>query len=216
MRSFCFILLLFTLTIVVDLPYFVILKNIPKYFERIRQAKTPDDKFATDFVKNTLNFKSSNDLRLITVLKNMCFLDDSGHPLQLYKDFRSETTFPSLAIGKGLKNAFSSLYAKDVKIHEKDEATIKGHVIATTGDNDTSSTVRLITQSFVGLVKLSSFEQEKSSALSEEERQNLPIKLPQNNSGKFNLTHTIVLNLPTTTTKEVYDAIFKSLKENLS
>ena len=199
-----------------DLTYFVILGNIRKYFERIRQAKTPDDKFSPDFIRSTLNFKSSNDQRLINVLKSMQFIDDSNHPLQLYRNFRSETTFPSISIAEGLKNAYPSLYARNEKIHERNEDEIKGHVMAITGEKGDASTVRLITQSFVTLSKLSNFQQKKKSALSEDEKQNLPAIISSPNTGKFNLTHTIVLNLPTTTTKEVYDAIFKSLKENLS
>ncbi|EIJ65676.1 hypothetical protein BD31_I2012, partial [Candidatus Nitrosopumilus salaria BD31] len=103
----------------VDLPYFSTLGNIPKYFERIRQAKTPEDKFSPDFVKSTLNFSSGNDQKLIGVLKAMRFIDESNHPLQLYRDFRSETTSPYESIGKGMKNAFLSLYARDENLHDR-------------------------------------------------------------------------------------------------
>ena len=197
-----------------ELPYFATLSNIPKYFDSIRKAETPDDKFSTNFVKSTLNFSSSNDLRLISVLKAMEFIDDSGHPLQLYRDFRSETTAKSDAIAKGVKNAYSALYIRNVGVHECAEDEIKGHVIAVTDEKETSNLVRLITKSFVTLVTLANFTPEKSSQLTEGEKPSPTIIEPPTNN-KFNLTHTIILNLPTTTTKEVYDAIFKSLKENL-
>ena len=199
----------------VDLPYCSVLGNIQKYFERIKQAKTPDDTFSQTFLKNTLNFKSSNDHRLINLLKAMRFIDDTNHPLQLYRDFRSETTLPSIAIGKGLKNAFSSIYARDEEAHKKNDGDIKGHVIAITGEDDSAATVRLITQTFMTLSKISKFEYETNSVLSGKVKHNLPVIIPST-EGKFNLTHTIILNLPTTTTQEVYDAIFKSLKENLA
>jgi len=199
----------------VDLPYCSVLGNIQKYFERIKQAKTPDDRFSPNFLKNTLNFKSNNDNRIIGLLKAMKFIDESSRPLQLYRDFRSETVLPSVVIGKGLKNAYSSLYARDEEIHKKSDEDVKGHVIAVTGSDENAPTVRLITQTFVILSKISKFEEEQQSILSEKEKQNLPVTVSDIGK-KFNLTHTIVINLPTTTTQEVYDAIFKSLKENLS
>ena len=195
------------------LPYFSILSNIPKYFDRIREAETPDS-FSANFIKSTLNFSTSNDRKLISVLKAMKFIDGSSHPLQLYQDFRSETSPKSEALAKGIKNAYDLLYARNVSVHECADKEIKGHVIAVTGEKEDSGVVRLITKSFRALIGLAKFQSEESSLLTESEKQNLPVAQSSTNN-KFNLTHTIVLNLPTTTTKEVYDAIFKSLKENL-
>ena len=197
-----------------ELPYFSILNKIPKYFERIREAETPADRFSISFIKSTLNFSSSNDQRLISVLKAMEFIDDSGHPLRLYRDFRSETLPKSKAVAQGIKNAYAALYARNVNVHECADDEIKGHVIAITDEKEDSDVVRLITKSFSALVNLAEFQSEENSPLTESEKQNLPAVQSSTNN-KFNLTHTIVLNLPTTTTKEVYDAIFKSLKENL-
>ena len=197
-----------------SLPYFGILGNIPKYFEQIKQAKAPEDRFSLDFVKNTLGFSSSNDQRLIGVLKAMNFLDSSGNPLKLYHDFRAEPGSPYESIGMGLKNAYHSIYARDENLHRRTNDEIKGHVMAVTGEKEGATTVRLITQSFKALAEIAKFGTEKKSPLTETEKQHPPIPTDPTSTG-LNLTHTIVLNLPTTTTKEVYDAIFKSLKENL-
>ena len=196
------------------LPYFSILGNIPKYFDRIKEAGTPADKFSASFVKETLEFKSSNDQKLIRVLKAMKFIDVSGQPLTLYRNFRSETSSKSNAIAEGIKHAYAALYARHANVHKCTEDEIKGHVIGVTDEKEDSTVVRLITKSFIALVDLAKFQSEKSSPLTEDEKQNLPA-VQSSTDDKFNLTHTIVLNLPTTTTKEVYDVIFKSLKENL-
>ena len=82
-----------------DLPYCSVLSNIPKYFEKIRKAETPKDKFSIEFMKNVLNFKSGNDMRLIPLLKAMKFIDENGNPLHLYREFRSEREFPSKSLG---------------------------------------------------------------------------------------------------------------------
>ena len=174
-----------------DLPYFTILGNITKYFEQIKQAKTPEDRFSADFIKNTLGFSSSNDHRLIGVLKAMNFIDNSGHPLQLYHDFRAETNQPYESIGIGIKNAYQSIYARNESLHNLTADEIKGHVMAVTGEKEDAPTVRLTTQSFKTLASIAKFKTEKKSHLTETEKQNLPIPARSTNSG-FNLTHTIV------------------------
>jgi len=196
----------------VDLPYVAVLGNIPKYFERMRQAETPSDRFSIEFLKNTLNFKSGNDTRLIALLKSMKFIDESGNPLQLYREFRSETSFPSKSITSGVKNAYSALFSRDKDIYKADEDAVKGHVIAVTDKGEDAPVVRLITQTFIGLVALSDF---KSDASSLDQKVQQSKSSEKSNENEVRLTYTIVLNLPTTTTKEVYDTIFASLKENL-
>jgi len=197
-----------------DIPYVNTLGNIQKYFERIRQAKTPENRFTHEFLKDTLNFKSGNDRKLITLLKNMKFLDDSGNPLQLYREFRSETTFPSKAIATGIKNGFAAIFARNENAFGLGEDEIKGHVLAVTGDTESNSLVRLRTQTFVTLAKLADTSEIKSEKEPIENKQ-LPKLYEAAVTNQIPLTHTIVLNLPTTTTKEVYDTIFRSLKENL-
>lgn len=202
---------------VVDLPYCGVLGNIPKYFERIKQAETPSNRFSIDFLKDTLGFRSGNDARIISLLKAMKFIDEAGNPLQLYREFRAEPATPSKSIAAGMKNAYSALFARDRDIHKANEDIVKGHIVAVTDRGEGAPIVRLMTQTFLGLAALSDFGPAQSgpSPLTEEERQQLPTVYKKSSNDGISLTYTIVLNLPTTTTKEVYDTIFASLKENL-
>lgn len=134
-----------------DLPYCAVLGNIPKYFEKIRKAETPQDRFSTEFMKNILNFKSGNDFRLIPVLKAMKFIDENGNPLQLYREFRAEREQPYKSLGIGLRNAYSVLFSRDKDIYKADESQIKGHVMAVTDKEENSPVVRLVTQTFMTL-----------------------------------------------------------------
>lgn len=200
-----------------DLPYLSILGNIPKYFDKIRKAETPKDKFSQEFMKNVMNFKSGNDFRLITLLKSMKFLDENGNPLQLYREFRSETKFPSKSLGIGLSNSYAILFSRDKDVYKANEDEVKGHVVAITDKKENSPIVRLVTQTFLNIVKLASFETNSTeSDETNEPKEAKSSELTKTTVGfQMPLIHTIVLNLPTTTTKEVYDVIFTSLKENL-
>jgi hypothetical protein len=190
--------------------------QLMKYFEEIRKAETPQDKFSQEFMKNILNFKSGNDMRLIPFLKSMKFIDENGNPLQLYREFRSESDYPSKSLGIGLRNAYAAMFSRDKDVYKADEAQIKGHVMAITGKEETAAIVRLATQTFLAVAKLSNFESNlsESNEIGKIQGESPPVDKP-NIGFQMPLTHTIVLNLPTTTTKEVYDVIFTSLKENL-
>jgi hypothetical protein len=199
-----------------DLPYFQTLGNIPKYFQKIHTAETPD-KFDYKFLKEVLGFRSGNDQRLIPVLRSMNFIDSSGIPLKRYNDFRAEG-IPSVAIAQGIRDAYQAIFTRNVNAHSSQEEEIKGYVISITGKSSDNALVRLITSSFNDLCKLGNFKDaEKKSPLTEEEKHNLPTIYTGNNSESkdIKLSYTIVLNLPATTTKEVYDTLFSSLKENL-
>ncbi len=196
------------------LPYFVTLGNIPKYLSKLQTAGTPE-KFDIKFMKEVLGFKSNNDQRLIKILKSMEFLDPSGIPLKRYHDFRAEGA-SSLALASGIRTAYQPLFKRNVNAHTASEEEIKGYVISITGKPSDNDIVRLITASFIGLGKHANWKSVGAPTLTEEDKKNLPKKFePPSESAELKLSYTIVLNLPATTTKEVYDTLFASLKENL-
>ncbi len=67
----------------IELPYLPTYKNVPLLFENIAKAKVPDA-FTNSFLSGTLGLKSTNDRALITLLKKLGFLDNSGKPTPAY------------------------------------------------------------------------------------------------------------------------------------
>jgi Family of unknown function (DUF5343) len=61
-------------------------KNLPKIMEQIVAGAAPK-KFTVAHLKG-LGFKSSNDLAVIPLLKDLKFLGPDGTPLQRYHDYR--------------------------------------------------------------------------------------------------------------------------------
>jgi len=197
-----------------ELPYFYTVSNISKYFNKIHDAETPE-KFDSTFLKEVLGFRSGNDQKLITVLKDMEFLDPSGIPLKRYKDFRAES-FPSKSLGEGIKTAYQQLFSRNVNANLAPVDEIKGYVVSITGKSSDNTVVRLINSSYNELKKLADFKKTEEKGLTDQEKKNLPAKYePTSKELDMKLSYTIVLNLPATTTKEVYDTLFASLKENL-
>lgn len=82
------------------------------------------------------------------------------------------------------------------------------------------STLDALVNSFMELNKLADFEAEDSGIEKLKEEQKLEPEIKSNVGNKdfldkFGISYTINLNLPATTDIEVFNAIFKSLKENL-
>ena len=196
-----------------SLPYLISTGRIPDYFEKIKNAEVPADRFTIDFIVNVLGFTSKNDRALVGLLKAMGFLDPQGIPLQRYKDFRiddlSDTT-----LGEGVRQAYSPIFRRNKDANKLSEPDVKGIIKGITGRPEDDNLLRLMTKTFIELVKLGNFETEKQIMRDEAEKKELPIS-PEIKSKGLQLTYTIVLNLPSTTVREVYDTLFKSLKENL-
>jgi len=111
-------------------------------------------------------------------------------------------------------------------MHTLSEANLKGLIIEETGADESGSTVKLIAkciQAINAFAKHDTTSQDSKSEQKEthppapgEQNPQIPPPLRQQQNGVgMNLSYTINLNLPATTEIAVFNAIFKSFKENL-
>ena len=107
-----------------------------------------------------------------------------------------------------------------------EELTSKLKTLLGVGDDDKN--LRYVVGAFLELVKLSNFDGKTApktkpkttvtETVKEEHSESAkPIKqiVADNSKTKFGISYTINLNLPATTEIEVYNSIFKALRENL-
>lgn len=197
-------------------PYVNAHNSIAMLFQKIREAAVPT-KFTNDYLSSVLGLKSSSHRALIPLLKRLNFLDASGVPTSIYKDYRGEKG-KSVILGQQVKKAYSDLYQASEYAHTQDKKEIESIIIRITGASKTDQQVSAVANTFLELVRLSLFdveEQQEEEAVQEKEetRQGSPVKVMEGVS--LGLSYTINLNLPPTTEIEVFNAIFKSLRENL-
>lgn len=203
-----------------DIPYMVASGSIIKILEKIKEAATPEV-FSQDFLKTKLGFKGGNYLSFIPWAKKAGLLQNDGAPTQLYKNFRNPTS-SGAALAKAIKSAYSELYSRNEYCHELDKKDFKGLVMETTGDSHDSPKVDKIVNTFFNAKTLANFEtndephvpETTKSVLALQKEDEIQIKQP---SKKVNLglSYTINLILPKTDDPAIFNAIFKSLKENL-
>jgi len=208
-----------------QLPYMISASVARKILEKIKEAPTPS-KFTQNYLSTTLEFSGANDKAFVSYAKNLGFLDNNGVPTELYKQFRNPTQSGG-ALAKGLMLAYKPLYERNERFYELKKEKLHELVCAETGLDHDNITAKRITNTFLEIKKLAKFSELESEEqlITEEEQQEeeldtQPIQGVEAQSishhiGKLGLAYNINLILPNTDDPKVFNAIFKSLKENL-
>lgn len=209
-----------------SLPYLATPGNITKCLEKISNAATPE-KVTGDFINTKLGIKGGSGRALVPFLKKIGFVNPDGTPSDLYKRYRNPSE-SGAAVAAAIKTGYQPLFEVNEYCHELGEGELKGLVVQVTGQDKNAGVVQKIISTFKNLKEFSDFDAGFSNPSSEDEAQ---IR-NDNDLGKgtpsvhtvhhqerqkygMNLSYTINLNLPATSDIAVFNAIFKSLRENL-
>lgn len=206
------------------LPYLNAYGNLTKALEKIKTAATPG-RFSQDYLEKTLAMKGGSSRPILPFLKRTGFLASDGSPTNLYKQFRNPD-LSGAAAAEALRIGYAPLYEMDEEVHKRDATKLKNLVVQATGSDADAPSVRCIVKSFEALKAFGDFgaqpieedaDTENDDAEDQEdtdEQEDDSEELPPLKSG-INLGYTINLHLPSTSDVGVYNAIFRSLRENL-
>jgi hypothetical protein len=208
-----------------NLPYVTTVSTLETMLEKIIAASVPE-RFTQDFVSTKLSMKGGTARAIIPFIKKMGFVASDGTPTELYKEFRNHTK-SGAAVAKALKNVYGELYEMNEYAHDLKDSDLLGLIVEATGAEKSSAVVQKTLATFKTLKKLADFEIDLEEKEPVQEinpeippTQNIPIQThlhqpPASTGEGINLSYTINLNLPATTDIEVFNAIFKSLKDHL-
>ncbi len=204
-------------------PYISGYGSISELFSKICQAAVPP-KFTQDYMTTVLGMKSSSHRALIPLLKKLGFLDQANIPTEAYKAYRDSSKSQQV-MAEQLRAAYSDVYQVHEYAHELGKEELVSKLRTLTGAGEDDRNIRDVASTFLELRKLADFsgkEADNSKTIPEPIRKSelephLEIKAPLHKSrqASFGISYTINLNLPATTDVEVFNAIFKSLKENI-
>ena len=192
--------------------------SLAKILESIKTAGIPE-RVTVEFLK-TLGLKSSNDRPIIPILKGIGFLDANGKPTDQYKAYRSHDGARVLA--SALRNAYADIFLANTKAQNLPLDKLKGIIASKTTKGEAS--VERIARTFQVLAKAADWTEstgisQEPSDREQQEKQNMSDALARSESAKQSRSpsfhYNIEIHLPTTTDITVYNAIFKSLRENL-
>ena len=195
-------------------PYVDAYGQLKELFGKIKEASVPP-KFTLDFLSTVLKLKSSSYRPMIPFLKRMGFVDQANVPTKVYSEYRDEYK-SKIIMAQQIRSAYNKLYNAHTYAHKlkKEEVTSKLHSLLGTSKED--KTIVKVASTFMELCKLADFEGELKNIIDTEQK-NDGVPLPPSSEipTKLGISYTINLNLPATTDVEVFNSIFKALKENL-
>ena len=202
-----------------EYPYMVSNNKIGPIFTKIKTAAKPP-KFTNEFLKK-LGFSSSNDRAVIPLLKRLGFLNGEGAPTEFYDDLKDNKTHSDV-IGQQIKELYRDIFSINTDIQGADDGEIKGAISRVTGKDEKA--VNRYFATFKALCAIAKFDgviRKKDEGAQEKEKSNGGETKPElkgdarlQKPSQFH--YNIQIHLPATTEISVYNAIFKSLKDNLS
>ncbi|MFO1133025.1 MAG: DUF5343 domain-containing protein [Hyphomicrobiales bacterium] len=203
------------------LPYVTAAGNIGKALKGIKAAATPE-RVSQDFVKTVLQIPGGSGDQMTSYLKKIGFAGPDGSPTEIYRSFRNNDSASRQAVAEAVRRGYAPLFQRNEFMHTLNDADLRALIVSETGQASDSSAVANIFACIKNLKEFADFSKPEPSARNEKVESNspstpaLPVvnQLPQEKFG-MNLSYTINLNLPATSDAAVFNAIFKSLKENL-
>ncbi|MGI4836489.1 MAG: DUF5343 domain-containing protein [Janthinobacterium lividum] len=212
-----------------NLPYSTSVGTLVNMLEKIKSASVPE-RFTQDFVSTKLAMKGGTAAACIPFLKKMGFVASDGTPTDLYREFRNPRK-SRIAVGKAFKKLYQKLYEMNEYIHDATDQEVLGLIVECTGGEKDSTVTKSTLSTLNMLRKISDFDIEgdgdveaidstisKASIADPVTPAISQFQIPaqhQSGSKGINLAYTINLNLPATKDIEVFNAIFKSLKEHI-
>jgi hypothetical protein len=196
---------------------------VPKIFDKIISASQPE-RFTQDFLKTKLGYDSGSSRPFIPSLKRLGFISTDGTPTPLYSKFRNEEE-RGKAMAQAIRHGYKEVFERNEYAHDLEKGKFKNLIIEMTGLEPGDTMVNAIVGTFFALKSSAKFDaqdnaqdesKKKNIVLLENNGEDAPPPLPPRQPATgLNLSYTINLNLPETSDVEVFNAIFRSLKENL-
>lgn len=192
-----------------------------EFFHKIRDAQAPD-KFGHKNLID-LGYKSNNHRPFVPLMKSLGFLSTDGTPTKRYHEYRNHAKSKEI-MGEALKETYKDIFLIKEHPTEVDKELIQGKFKSY--HNASDNVAKLHANTFYALLELADLNFEnvpKQSNQTEIEKTPLTHSSnleevgvsSSNKKSKVSLNYNIQIHLPPTKDVEVYNAIFKSLKDHL-
>nr|WP_294850487.1 DUF5343 domain-containing protein [uncultured Sphingomonas sp.] len=194
--------------------------NSPGRFKEVLDALIKadrPDKFNRDFIETVLNIKGGTVGSFPPILKRLGFLNADNSPTDLYGMFQSDSDRSTAAL-QGLENGFAELFKRNTHIVKADDGKVADYLVQITGRKKEDPTVKAILGTFNAVRSFVTDDaKSKKDKKPEEKDQNDIDGAPSDFRGgaKLGLSYHINIVLPETSDVTIFNAIFKSLRENL-
>lgn len=197
--------------------YVQVYGQLPELFKRISDGAAPS-KFSQQHLKDW-GYTSSNFRAIIPLLKALGFLSPEGSPTTRYHDYRNGAQSKKI-MGEAIREAYGDLFTIRAMPTPADRELIEGKFKS--AHNASPNTAKLMGSTFYALLDLAELNYapveikvDKPVGAITSPLMVIPDAPPEKPHGRTALHYNIQIHLPATKDVEVFNAIFKSLKEHL-
>jgi hypothetical protein len=203
-------------------PYINATGLVTKILDKIIEAAQPE-RFTQDFLATKLGFSGGSARPFIPLLKKLGFKGTDGTPSTIYSQFRNPDT-RGAAMAQAMHIGYKDVYERNEFAHALTKDKFKNLIVEMTGLPPTDGIVSATVGTFFNLNSYADFDKKApelqttkkiDGLLQEEAHHDVVQHENRQKSSGLNLSYTINLNLPETSDVEVFNAIFRSLKEHL-
>lgn len=201
--------------------YVLPVNRIPDILQRIRDGQAPE-RFTHQLLKDW-GFASTNDRAFIPLLKALGFLTTDGKPTTRYLDYRDHSR-SKVILGEAVREAYGDLFLIKESPTVSDRAAIEGKFKSF--HNASDNVASLMAKTFLSLLPLADLSPRSGTpgsgpaspppappVLPTEQDPASPVH--SRSLRGAGLHYNIQIHLPATKDIEVYNAIFRSLREHL-
>lgn len=193
--------------------------QLPEVFKRISEGQAPD-KFTRQHLKD-LGFTAATFHAVIPLLKTLGFLAPDGTPTSRYHAYRDHSQ-SRVVLGEALRGAYGDLFTIKSNPTKSDSALIEGKFKSS--HNTSERVAQLMTSTFFALLALADIHPSVAKVAptpditkeTELPTTQVPVQIATHQSShRPTLHYNIQIHLPATKDVEVFNAIFKSLREHI-
>ncbi len=195
--------------------YVLPINRISELFQRIKDGQAPE-RFTIQLLKDW-GFKSTNDRAFIPLLKAVGFLTADGKPTSRYLEYRDHSKSKQV-LGQSIREAYSDLFLIKDPPTTSDRISIQGKFKSF--HNTSDNVADQMTKTFLALLPLADLSSKNAIATVSAHEVPAQAEAPKADNRTVpihahGLHYNIQIHLPATKDVEVYNSIFKSLKEHL-
>jgi hypothetical protein len=201
-----------------NLPYTSSVGVFKRALQKIIESERPA-KFNKDFLNTVFEITGGASMPVIPILKKTGMLAENGSPTSVYAEFQTEGGRANAAL-QAMRNGFQEIFKRNQYAHKADKDKIVDLIVAITGLTKSDRIVGLIYNTFQafqdyakGASDRADTKREQPDAGAQSSEQS--VSQGQGSSVPIGLAYQINIILPESTNIDVFNSIFKSLRENL-
>lgn len=207
-----------------NLPYITNYGSIKTVLDKAISAARPD-RLTQDYLANVFNLQGGSFKAVLPILRRVGLIAADGTPTDLYTKFRSESGRPE-AVYNALKIGFPELFRRSENVYAASEAKVTDLIAEITGltkDDPIVKAIRGTFKIFASYLPNGFSPGEMAPAARDEPERHAEktrvdtgsAALEAHSNAPWGLAYHINLVLPESKDPEVFNTIFKSLRDNL-